>query len=46
MFNYVNSNGDIRAGKIAGHVALAIVALILVFGSFGTISTGLLVQAK
>lgn len=41
MFNYLTANGeDIRIGKIISHVVLAIVALIVLFGTFGTVDAG------
>lgn len=40
MFNYINKEGEIRHGKIATHVILAIFILIILFSSFGTISAG------
>lgn len=40
MFNYMNENGDILFGKIIRHVLSFLVVLILVFGSFGTVSAG------
>lgn len=41
MFNYINSsNTDLRYGKIAAHVALLIIALVLVFGAWGTVGAG------
>jgi len=39
MFNY-EKNGEINIGKIIGHVVLAILGLIIFFGSFGSISAG------
>lgn len=38
--SYIDSNGDPRFGKIIGHVVLALFVLILLFGSFGTVSSG------
>jgi len=38
--SYISKEGNLRVGKIIGHVALAILALILIFGSFGTIGAG------
>lgn len=40
MFNYTNTDGDIRGGKVFGHIVLGLVILILVLGSFGTVSAG------
>jgi regulator of protease activity HflC (stomatin/prohibitin superfamily) len=41
MFNYINKETeDLRIGKLVGHVLLLIIALIIIFGSFGTISAG------
>lgn len=40
MFNYVDSNQDLRVGKIVGHVILLVIVLVLVWGSFGTVSAG------
>jgi regulator of protease activity HflC (stomatin/prohibitin superfamily) len=40
MFNYVDSSGEPRAGKIIGHVLLVILILIVFFGSFGTVQAG------
>ncbi len=40
MFNYVDADGEPRFGKIIGHVLLAIVLLVLLFGSFGTVGAG------
>lgn len=40
MFNYLDKDGDVRPFKVVGHVFLLIVVLIVVLGSFGTISAG------
>lgn len=44
MFNYLNTNKDsdmfLNVPKIIGHAILAILILIVVFGSFGTIKAG------
>ena len=44
MFNYItkDSNGydHVRVGKVITHIVLAIIILIIIFGSFGTISAG------
>lgn len=41
MFNYLNTAGtDFRYGKIVLHAIIALFALILLFGSFGTVSAG------
>ena len=37
---YTNKNGDPLFGKIVLHAALGLLALIIVFGSFGTVGTG------
>jgi len=37
---YTNENGDPLFGKIVLHAALGLLALIIVFGSFGTVGTG------
>jgi len=39
MFNYVQ-NGELRVGKIIGHALLFIIAITILFGSFGTIGAG------
>ncbi len=38
--SYINEYGDLKVGKIIGQVILALVALMVIFGSFGTISAG------
>lgn len=41
MFNYLNADGtDFRYGKIVLHVVLALIVIIILFGSFGTVSAG------
>lgn len=40
MFNYLDKDGELRAGKIVAHVVLALLILILVLKSFGTIGAG------
>lgn len=37
---YTNASGDINVPKIVVHVILAFIALVLLFGSFGTIGAG------
>lgn len=37
---YTNARGDLNIPKIVIHVVIALVALVLLFGSFGTISAG------
>lgn len=39
MFNYVQG-GELRVGKVIGHALLFILAVIILFGSFGTIGAG------
>ena len=39
MFNYVD-NGDIRVGKIIGHLVLLFIILTVLFGSFGSVPAG------
>ena len=41
MFNYIDQEkGEVFVGKIIRHVVSALIILVLVFGSFGTISAG------
>lgn len=41
MFNYKNiETGELKIGKLVGHVILGIIALEIIFGSIGTISAG------
>lgn len=40
MFNYFDTDGEPRIGKIIGHVLLLILVIILFFGSWGTVSAG------
>ncbi len=37
MFNYIDKDGELRFGKIAVHTILLIVALTVIFGSFGVV---------
>lgn len=37
MFDYLDVKGNIRVGKIIGHVILVLVAVIILFGSWGTV---------
>lgn len=37
---YTNASGDLNLAKIVTHVLIALVAFVLLFGSFGTISAG------
>lgn len=39
MFNYTQ-NGEVRVGKIVTHVIVALVALVLFWGSWGTVGAG------
>lgn len=39
IFNYV-SEGNIRTGKLIGHIVLGIVLVILFFGSWGIVRAG------
>lgn len=40
MFNYITSNGDFRGGKLAFHIVIGLIILIVLFGTFGTVSAG------
>lgn len=40
MFNYTDSSGEPRVGKIIGHVILGLIAIVLFWGSWGTIGAG------
>lgn len=40
MFNYTNSNGDVNGVKLVSHILLAFFALIIIFGTFGTVGAG------
>lgn len=40
MFNYTTQDGDFNLFKFLGHIVLGILALIVIFGSFGTIGAG------
>lgn len=40
MFNYSTPSGDLRFGKIIGQAIAALIILIIVFGSFGTVGAG------
>ncbi len=40
MFKYINSEGDLLVGKIVKHAVSALVILVVLFGSFGTVATG------
>ncbi len=40
MFNYIDSDGVLERQKIVKHALIALVVLIIVFGSFGTINAG------
>lgn len=41
MFNYTTNDGnDIRIGKIVFHLVILFIAIIVIFGSFGTVSAG------
>lgn len=40
MFNYTDKDGNARLGKIIGQIVLALIVIMLFFGSFGTISAG------
>lgn len=38
--DWIDSNDNVRSGKIIGITILVIIALVLIFGSFGTVSAG------
>lgn len=40
MFNYTDSNGDIRVGKVFAHIVGAIILLVLIVGSFVIVPAG------
>lgn len=40
MFNYIDSERDLRVGKVIAHAFIALIILIIFFGSFGTIGAG------
>lgn len=40
MFNYTDSNGNVKVVKIAVQVVVVLVLISLIFGSFGTVSSG------
>ena len=40
MFNYTTAEGNVRHGKIAGHIIATLVILVLLFSSIGTVSAG------
>jgi len=40
MFNYFSLEGDLRIVKIVTHVLIALIGLIVIFGSFGVIDAG------
>lgn len=40
MFNYFDNDGTLIRDKVIRHAVIALVALVLIFGSFGTINAG------
>ena len=40
MFNYKNEEGELKKGKIKAHSVFALVFLVIIWGSFGTVSAG------
>ena len=40
MFNYIDSDGALRRERVTKHAAVALVAIVLIFGTFGTINAG------
>ena len=40
MFDYEDSNGNVKAGKVVGHVLIVLAVIVLLLTSFGTVPAG------